>query len=132
MVAEKYDNVLNDKFSTNEMTIKYKGGHNVDKLDLAVLDNGTVLDVGPLALVGGDMLGNGLVLLHALVSEEIYQPAEDSDHAQYGGLACDALWRACPALLWRLASGHAVVVFDMTRHSPHAVVGLVVDTVGTA
>ena len=97
------------------MTIKYKDGHNVDRLDLAVLDNGAVLDVGPLALVGGDMLGNGLVLLHALVSEEIYQPAEDSDHAQYGGLACDALWRACPALLRQLASGHAVVVFDMTR-----------------
>ena len=50
------------------MTNKYKGGHNVDKLDLAVLDNGAVQDVGLLALVGGDMLGNGLVLLHALVS----------------------------------------------------------------
>ena len=97
------------------MTIKYKDGHNADRLDLAVLDNGAVLDVGPLALVGGDVLGNGLVLLHALVSEEIHQPAEGSDHAQYGGSAGDALWRACPALLRQLASGHAVVVFDMTR-----------------
>ena len=44
-----------------------------DKLVLAVLGNGTVLDVGPRALVGGDMLGNGLVCLHALVSEEIYR-----------------------------------------------------------
>ena len=71
------------------MTIKYKGGHNVDKLDLAVLDNGTVLDVGPRALVGGEILGNGLVYLHALVSEEIHQPAEDSDHAlQDGGRTC--------------------------------------------
>ena len=98
------------------MTIKYKGGHNVDRLDLAVLDNGAVLDVGLLALVGGDVLGNGLVLLHALVSEEIYQPAEDSDHAQYGGLACGGLWRACLALLWQLVSGHAGVVFDIARH----------------
>ena len=86
MVAEKYDNVLNDKFSTNEMTIKYKGGHNVDRLVLAVLGDGPVLDVGPRALVGGDVLGNGLVCLRALVSEEVYQPVEDSDHAfQHGG-----------------------------------------------
>ena len=115
-----------------EITIKHKAGITADRLVLAVLVNGAVLDVGLLALVGREILGNGLVCLHALVSEEIYQPAEDSDHAQYGGLACDALWRACPALLRQLASGHAVVVFDMTRHSPHAVVGLVVDPVGTA
>ena len=54
---------------------------NNDRLILVVLDDGTVLDVGPRALVGGDILGNGLVHLHALVSEEIHQPAEDLDHA---------------------------------------------------
>ena len=88
-----------------------------DRLVLAVLGNGTALDVGPRALVGGDDLGNGLVSLRALVSEEIYQPAEDLDHAlQYGGRACSGPWRACLVLSWQLASGHAGVVFDITRH----------------
>ena len=50
---------------------------------LAVLDNGLVRLH---ALVSGDVLVVGLVYLRALVSEEIHQPAEDSDHAlQYGG-----------------------------------------------
>ena len=77
-----------------------------DRLVPAVLDNGTVVDVG---------LGSGLVCLHALVSEKIYQPADDSDHApQHGGRICGGPWRARLVLSWQLASGRAVV-FDTIR-----------------
>ena len=120
------------KFSINgNDDLNIKVGIITDKLVLAVLDNGTVLDVILRALVGGEILGNGLVCLHALVSEEIYQPAEDSVHAlQHGGRAGGGPWRPRLVLSRQLASGRAGVVFDITRQYqlPHALGGRIIGT----
>ena len=104
------------KFSINgNDDLNIKVGIITDKLVLAVLDNGIVLDVGLRALVGGENLGKWLVYLHALVSEEVYQPAEDLCHArQHGGRAGGGPWRPRLVLSWQLASGRAVV-FDTIR-----------------
>ena len=87
----------------------------------AVLDNGLVRLH---ALVGGEDLVVGLVCLHALVSEELYQLTDGLDHAaQYGGRPGGATWRARLVLSRQPASDHARVVFDMTRHPHRAALG---------
>ena len=80
---------------------------------LAVLDNGLV----HLRALVGEEVDFALVHLRALVGKEVYQLVEDPDHAlQHGGPSGGATWRPRLAPLW-MASGHACVVFDMTRQS---------------
>ena len=96
----------------------------VDRLVRVVLDNVAVhdVDLARLRVVvfndGGQQLSEDL--------EEVFQ------HGRYTRAAGPAVWWQLLALSRRLGLVRAAVVFDMTRHSPHAVVGLAVDPVGTA
>ena len=66
-------------------------------------------------------------LLAAVIGEYVQQPVSAPDHVSaHGCHACDAvpaLWRTGLVPSRRPRDGSVVVVFDMPRHSPHAVVG---------
>ena len=96
-------NNINDSFNQQVITICL----NVS----AVLGNGLV----HLRALVGEEVDYVLVHLRALVGKEVYQLVEDPDHAlQHGGPSGGAAWRPRLVPLW-LASGHAWLVFDMTR-----------------
>ena len=107
------------------MTIlNIKVGIIADRLVRVVLDNVAVHDVG-------------LARLHVVVfNDGGQQLSEDLEevcqHGRYTRDAGPATWWRLLALTRRLGLVQAAVVFGMTRHPPHAVVGLVVDPVGTA